>query len=121
MTGDDLEAHLRRLGYTIERVEGTDGAWYTVALDVAIVTGGLSGRRCDVGVAYVTTNPYLVPAAIHTRPALLPMQGGEPYGTQPSPIGPDWQYWSRRFDRVPTPASVWAHVHTVLNDDRWPA
>ena len=121
MTGDDLEAYLRGLGYTVERVQGTDGAPYTIARNVEIMTGGLKGRRCDVGIGYVTSVPYAVPAAVHTRPALLPMAGGEPYGTQASPIGPDWQYWSRRFDRVPTPESLWVHVFTILNDDRWPA
>lgn len=36
--------------------------------------------------------------------------------TQASPIGPNWQYWSRRFDHPPTPARLWAHLDRVLRE-----
>jgi hypothetical protein len=39
-----------------------------------------------------------------------------PLRTQVSPLGPDWQYWSRRFDRPPAPQRVWAHILTVLGE-----
>lgn len=120
MTGDDLERYLRDRGYTVERITGNDDAQYTIVRGVTITAGGLKGSTCDVAVLYVTSTPYLPPAAIHTHPALLPMQGGEPYGTSVSPVGPGWQYWSRRYDRLPTPEGLWTHVLTILNDDRWP-
>lgn len=121
MTGDELEAFLGDQGYAVERIAGADGVAYTLVRTVRITSGGLAGTVCDVALAYVTSVPYVTPAAIHTRPALLPMQGGEPYGTQASGIGPDWQYWSRRYERPPTPDGIWLHILTVLNDDRWPA
>lgn len=119
MTADDLEAYLLGLGLQVETITGDDGAEYTAIRDVEIPAGGFAGRTCDVAIARIITVPYLLPAAIHTRPPLLPMQGGEPFGTQPSSIGPEWQYWSRRFDRVPTPTAIWTHILTVLSDDRW--
>jgi hypothetical protein len=36
--------------------------------------------------------------------------------TQASKLGPDWQYWSRRFDRPPTPQRLWTHILTVLTE-----
>jgi hypothetical protein len=84
-----------------------------------ILHGGLAGMTCDVAIQRVSTTPYVPPAAIHTRPALVAMDSGEPLGTQASPLGTDWQYWSRRLDRTPTPQLIWTHVVTVLNDDRW--
>jgi hypothetical protein len=119
VSAEDLEDHLRALGLTVESITGTDGQPYTVVRGFAIPAGSLRGRICDVGVHRVTTVPYAPPAAIHTRPALLPMTTDEPYRTQASPIGPEWQYRSRRFDRPATPRTFWAHVLTVLCDDRW--
>jgi Prokaryotic E2 family E len=118
MSPDDLEDFLRALGLTVERVTDSNATVYTVAREVDITTGGLRGTRCDVAIQRVETNPYVVPSAIHTRPVLVPM-GGAPLNTSQSPIGPDWQYWSRRFDHTPTPRRIWAHILTVLGDPRW--
>ena len=53
-----------------------------------------------------------------TKPALVPMNSSAPLATQASPLGPDWQYWSRRFDRTPIPRSIWTHVLTVFDQVR---
>lgn len=120
MTADDFEEYLRGLGMTAEPMQGADGADYTVVRSVELPAGSLRGRVCDIAIKRETAVPYVPPPAVHTRPALVPMNTGEPLGTQPSGIGPDWQYWSRRFDRTPTPQSLWIHILTVLCDDRWP-
>lgn len=119
MTADDLDTYLSELGMTVERATDVNGNEYSVVRDYRIVHGGLAGKTCDVAIQRVSTTPYVPPAAIHTRPALVAMNSGEPLGTQASPLGTDWQYWSRRLDRTPTPQLVWTHVVTVLNDDRW--
>ncbi len=122
MTADDLESYLSAsLRLTVERITGADGQSYTMVRDFVIPRGSLRDRRCDVALLRVETVPYNVPAAIHTRPALVPMSSGAPLATQASGIGPDWQYWSRRFDRQPTPQAIWAHVVTVLTEDSWAA
>jgi hypothetical protein len=78
-----------------------------VIRQVTITAGSLAGRACDVGLARCQSVPYVVAPAIHTRPALVPMDMSGPLHTQASALGPDWQYWSRRFDRPPTPQRVW--------------
>jgi hypothetical protein len=119
MGADELEDYLRGLGFVVERATDPNGTAYTAVRDVEITTGGLRGKRCDVALQRVETNPYVVPSAIHTRPALVAMDGNDPVKTTPSPLGADWQYWSRRFDYAATPQRVWAHVLTVLGDSRW--
>lgn len=119
MTADDFEAYLRGLGHTVERVAGLDGGSYAVIQQFTLPDGALRGRVCDIAIRREEAVPYVPPAAIHTFPALVPMNTAEPLGTQPSGIGPGWQYWSRRFDRPPTPKALWAHILTILCDDRW--
>jgi hypothetical protein len=112
---DDLDRYLRGIGYPIERATGSDGQEYLVVRDVGIQMGPLVGKVCDVAIQLLNAVPFTMPAAIQVRPALLPMQGGEPYGTQASPLGEGWQYWSRRFDGIPNPAAIWAAVLKILN------
>jgi hypothetical protein len=119
VTADDFECHVRALGFTVERATDANGQEYSVVRDLEIATGGLRGKRCDAALQRVITDPYVVPAAIHTNPALVAMDMTEPLKTQPSPLGNGWQYWSRRFDQPPTPQRIWAHVLTILNDKRW--
>ena len=120
MTIDEFETHVRVKGYAVEEITGADSNPYLVVLDVDLPTGPLHGRRCDIAILRNTMVPYVPPPAIHTRPQLVPMDMNEPLKTQKSGIGPDWQYWSRRYDRRPTPRDLWAHILTVLCDDRWP-
>ena len=120
MTIDDFDAYVRGLNYTVEVVVGNDGGSYSVVRDVELPNGALRGRRCDVAIQRNEMVPYVPPAAIHTRPHLVPMIMKDPLKTQASDIGPDWQYWSRRYDHRPTPKDIWAHILTVLCDDRWP-
>jgi hypothetical protein len=110
----EFEAYVERLGYTVEPIDGADGPYLAIR-DIAITTGALAGRTCDVAIRRDRTLPYIPPAAIHTRPALVPMGT---LNTQASPVGADWQYWSRRFDRAVTPVNLWAHILTVLSEVR---
>ena len=120
MTIDEFDAYVRALGFTVEVINGDDGMTYSVVRDVELPKGALRGRRCDIAIQRNAMVPYLPPAAIHTRPHLVPMNGSEPLRTMESGIGPDWLYWSRRYDRRPTPKNLWSHILTVLCDDRWP-
>ena len=120
MTIEDFEAHVRKLGYAVETLQGADAQSYVVVRDVELPKGALRGRKCDIAFQRNEMVPYVPPAAIHTRPHLVPMDGNEPLRTMESGIGPDWLYWSRRYDRNPTPQGLWTHMLTVLCDDRWP-
>lgn len=113
MTADDFEEYARGLGYTVETLSGGDNKPYTVIRTYRITVGSLAGTTCDVAIQRATGNPMTVPAAIHTKPALIPMGTRN---TQNSPIGDGWQYWSRRFDRPPTPQNLWAHFATIFSE-----
>ena len=114
MTDADLEEYLRALGLTVESAQDPANNTYIVLRAFTIPTGPLAGQTCDIAIARCGTIPYVFPPAIHTRPALVPMNTAAPLATQGSPLGADWQYWSRRFDRPPTPQAVWAHVLTIF-------
>lgn len=114
MTSDDLDDFIRGLGHTVEISTDANGLNYTVVRNLELKKGSLAGKICDVAIARVTLVPYVLPSAIHTRPPLLEMDSAAPFATQASVLGPDWQYWSRRYDRVPTPRGIWTHVLTVL-------
>ena len=117
---EDFEAYLRSLGHVVEDIRGDDDVTYVVVRNVELPKGSLKGRRCDIAIQRSGAVPFVPPAAIHTRPHLVPMVGEPPLKTMSSGIGPEWQYWSRRYDHRPTPKDLWTHVLTVLCDDRWP-
>ena len=120
MTIEEFEVYIRELGYVVETLQGKDENFYLVVRDVKLPKGSLRGQQCDIAIQRNKMVPYVPPAAIHTRPHLVPMDGNEPLKTMESKIGPDWLYWSRRYDHRPTPKDLWAHILTVLCDDRWP-
>ncbi len=113
MTSDDLEKYFRQTGYTVELLTAPNGEVYTGIRDVEVPAGPHAGRICDVAILRCTSTPYAMPAAIHTKPVLYPK------GTraiQDSNLGPDWAYWSRRFDRPPTPKTIATHIMTILSE-----
>jgi len=116
MTNQLLQDYLCGLGMAVTTLHDNTGAPYIVMQDVVVPSGSLAGRVCDVALARCQSVPYLCPPAVHTRPALVPMDMEGPLKTQASPLGADWQYWSRRFDHAPAPHRVWAHVLTVLTE-----
>lgn len=113
MTDSEFQEYLRGLSLIVESAQDSGGVQYTVVRDYQIPAGSFVGRTCDVAIACCAGQPYVVASAVHTRPALLPMGT---HATQASALGPDWQYWSRRFDRPPTPQAVWTHIITVLTE-----
>lgn len=114
MNDIEFQGYLRGLDLTVETMQDSDGTSYTVVRGYTIRgAGSLAGRTCDVALAYCAGQPYVVAPAVHTQPALLEMGTRN---TQASNLGPEWQYWSRRFDHPVTPKNVWAHIVTVLTE-----
>lgn len=116
MTNEDLEAHLQAIGHTVETLNGADGNPYIVVRGYRIPAGSLTGKICDLAIQRTPSVPYVMPPAIHTRPALVEMSMTNHLRTQPSPIGSDWQYWSRTLRGQPTPARVVAHIATIFGE-----
>jgi hypothetical protein len=115
MTIADLESYLVGLGHSVDLITGADGQPYSVIRAVCITAGPLAGQTCDIAIARTESAPYLPPPAVHTRPALVSMGT---FAAQPSSIGPDWQYLSRRYDRPATPKGIWVHILTILAELR---
>jgi hypothetical protein len=112
MTNEELEAHFQTIGWTVETIVGQDNLPYIVVRGYAIPAGTFAGRTCDVAIQRTTSVPYQAPAAIHTRPILIPI--GQ-RNTLQSGLGPEWEYWSR-IVREQTPRGVVAHIATVLSE-----
>src|SRR5712692_1527275 len=108
MTADDFDGYVRGLGYIVDLLGDGQGNPYSIVRDLIIPTGSLAGRTCDVGLQRLPAIPYQAPAAIHTRPHLVPPERAGSLAIQASALGADWQYWSRRMDRPPTPKAMWA-------------
>lgn len=115
MTSDDLVTHLRDLGWTVERIADVNGQPYLVIRGYQIPAGSLAGEVCDLAIQETRAVPYVAPSAIHTRPALVPMDMGR-YRTQSSAIGPEWQYWSRVLRGQPSPRGIVAHFATIFSE-----
>ncbi len=113
MTTEELETYLASLGYEVETVTAPNDEKYTVIRDVTVPGGTYVGRHCDVALLRCTSDPYAMPAAIHTRPILAPKGA---LNIQDSNLGADWAYWSRRLDRPPTPKVILTHILTVLSE-----
>jgi len=110
---ETLVEHFKNLGYVVDIVDGTDRQKYIVIRDYNIKMGSLIGKKCNVGILWVTTTPYVAPPAIHTNPALVSM--GQK-NTQASGIGTEWQYWSRILRGKPCPQAMMAHIATIFNE-----
>lgn len=113
MKAEDFDNYLAGLGLSVEVFQGADGQPYTVIREMTITKGSLADKTCDVALLRPTAEPYVVAPAIHVRPHLLPMGTA---ATQQSPVGSEWQYWSRRYDHPPSPKGIWAHILTVLGE-----
>ena len=112
MTIDEFERHLVSIGYAIESADA-GGNSYAIIKAMPISTGSRAGKTCDVGILRSTANPWVPQAAVHVRPHLVEMGKAS---SQASPLGSDWQYLSRRFDKVPTAKAFLAHILTVLGE-----
>lgn len=114
MTFEDIEDFIRSLGHTVETLTDSSNVRYTHVREFEIPSGTLRGRVCDIAIQQVLATPYVPPSGIHTCPTFLGRDSSPIPATQVSPLGGEWQYWSRRYDHVPTPRSFWTHVQTIL-------
>lgn len=108
----ELESHLTGAGYTFETIKVPAGE-YLVVRGLAIAGGSHAGESCDVAVKRTSENPWVPDNCVHVRPHLVAM--GQ-RNSQASPVGPEWQYLSRRFDKPPTPRAFLTHLLTVVGE-----
>ena len=112
MLVDELEQYLSALGLVVQRLTLGEQTYLHIK-DVGIGGGTLDGKRCEVAILRTTETPWVPQAAVHVRPHLVTMGQAS---SQASPLGPDWQYLSRRFDKAPTSRAFLAFIYTVLGE-----
>ncbi len=108
----EFEQHLASTGHTVESAS-VNQERYLIIKAVPISAGSHAGKTCDVGILRSTANPWVPQAAVHVRPHLVKMGNAS---SKASPLGADWQYLSRRFDKIPTSKAFLAHILTVLGE-----
>lgn len=113
MTNETISAYLKSIDYIVEEVNDSKGDQYIVIRNYTIPAGKLAGRVCDVAIQKSTNVPYVAPAAIHSKPHLIPM--GQ-YNTLGSNLGPEWQYWSRRLRDQSHPRNWVTHIATIFSE-----
>src|SRR5712691_2717943 len=91
MSMDDLAKELERLGYSVNLGFRQNGV--LVIDEFRIEAGAYAGKVVDIGIPSQDF-PFTLPAGIHVHPMLAPIGQN---GISQSPLGNDWQYWSRRL------------------------
>lgn len=110
MTIEEFENHLRASSYQFVSTVA-NGTGFILIKGVQITGGSRAGSTCEVGIIRQPGNPWVPHPSVHVRPHLVPM--GQ-RNSQNSQLGADWQYLSRRFDKVSTPKNFLSHILTVL-------
>ena len=114
MTIDDFDQYLQTIGLTVDVIQGEDGNPYSVVRDYELPKGSLRGRRCDLAIQRGEAVPFVPPAAIHTRPQLVPMSTGEPLNTYGQRHRPGLAVLEPALRPSPhAQGSVGAHPHRV--------
>lgn len=72
-----------------------------VLLEYEVPVGKFQGQNVQMAFQVHDSFPMTPPPGPHFKPLLLPISGGggaHPYGAiHNSPLGPEWEYWSRPF------------------------
>lgn len=94
-----LEAELQRMGYEVAAVQAADMDFVIIS-GYVVPAGRFADREIDFGLPAPTDYPNRVGSSIHIRatPQLLEYENVS--GVRniiPSPLGPDWRYWSHQF------------------------
>lgn len=96
MAKSDFMNQLQTLGYTVQ-----EPASDLLAFEYEIPVGKFLGRKVWMALQVTDSFPMNPPPGPHFKPHLLPVTGGggtHPYGAiHNSPLGAEWQYWSRPF------------------------
>lgn len=118
MARTDLINELKALGYNIQ--EPLDGF---ISFEYEIPLGKFIGNKVSIAFQVDNSFPMNPPAGgPHFKPLLLPKTGGggvHPFGAiHDSPLGNDWEYWSRPFanwnNTNRTAKTYMAHIKNLL-------
>jgi hypothetical protein len=114
MVFEELESYIKSTGLLVQDLILGEEEWIIVG-GIQLTAGPHAGTVCEVAIPRSKAVPWAPEAKIHVRPHLVPMDAAK-YASRPSSVGDDWQYLSRRFDPVPTPAGYMAFVLSALEE-----
>lgn len=114
----DFVNQLQALGYITQEPQTN-----FVSFDYQIPVGKFRGQTVQLGFQVDDSFPMNPPGGPHFKPHLMPITGGggaHPTGAiHNSPLGADWQYWSRPFkewnDTDKTVRTYLAHIRHLLD------
>jgi hypothetical protein len=96
MAKSDFVNELQALGYIVQ-----EPAPDFLSIEFKIPVGRFRGQKVTMALQVSDSFPICPPTGPHFKPHLLPITGGigyHPYGAiHNSPLGVEWQYWSRPF------------------------
>ena len=118
MNRQDFLAGLTALGFKLEERKDNFAVFPYV-----IPVGKFAGREIRLGLEVNGDAPLNPPPGPHVSPHLLPhrpTQEPHPYGgIHGSPLGPEWQYWSRPFEGWKegerSARRYMAHIHALFD------
>jgi hypothetical protein len=105
---DKLKSQLTALKYEVDESLSQHGV--LVVKDFGVYAGRHAGKVIDVGIP-CSDFPFSAPAGIHVRPLLVPTGANN---VNSSPLGSEWQYWSRRLPDWSTDRSA-RHIISYIN------
>lgn len=105
---EELANQFKNLGHTVDLSFREHGV--VVVKNFEIQVGPHAGIKIDVGIP-ARDFPFTPPAGLHLRPILVP--NGQ-NNVNPSPLGHDWQYWSRRLTEWSLDRSA-RHIISYIN------
>lgn len=117
MNNQNFTQQLQALGYTVQELAND-----FVQIEYIIPVGKFVAQKVLMAIQISNTFPMNPPPGPHFSPHLLPVTGGggtHPFGAiHTSPLGAEWQYWSRPFkdwnrtDR--TVKTYFAHIRNLF-------
>jgi hypothetical protein len=118
MAKADFINQLQALGYVVQEPV-TD----FISFEYEVSVGKFIGQQVWMALQVTEGFPMNAPPGPHFKPHLLPITGGggvHPLGAiHPSPLGTEWQYWSRPFNNEwnrtdRTVKSYLAHIRNLF-------
>lgn len=113
----DFITQLKALGYNVQ-----ESCPNFISFEYEIPLGKFQGQNVQIAFQMDESYPINCPGGPHFKPLLLPITGGggcHPFGAiHASPLGNEWQYWSRPFKdwgRTEKTAKIYlAHIKNLL-------
>jgi hypothetical protein len=98
MARKDFISQMESLGYAVSEFPPD-----FISIEYIIPVGKFYGQKVNMAFQVNDSFPMNPPPGPHFKPHLLPVTGGggtHPFGAiHNSPLGADWQYWSRPFNK----------------------